>query len=58
MNTPKLISTREILHKTAFNEGPRITSVQTIETGTGLVEVDFWTQNGKLVKVGEPRNIK
>jgi hypothetical protein len=55
--TPKLVSRREVLHATTFSSGPRITEVQTIDTGHGLVKVDLWTQNGKLVKVGEPRVI-
>lgn len=53
-----LISTRQILHKNAFDSSPRITEVQTIQTPDGLVEVDFWRNpNGSIHHVGEPRKI-
>lgn len=54
---PRLVSTRPVLHKAAFNAGPRIASVQTIETAAGLVEVDIWTEGGRVVCVGEPRKV-
>ena len=46
----KLIAEREVLQRAAFEQGPRITKIQTIETPTGqTVEVAFWTENGRLV---------
>jgi len=48
---PVVISDREILHKASFNSGPQITRVQVIEYRGKRTEVNFWTENGKLVRV-------
>jgi hypothetical protein len=56
MKTPSIISTRQVLHR-ADATGPRITEVQTIQTEFGVVEVDLWTQDGRVVRVGEPRPV-
>ena len=55
---PRIIATREILHPAAPYSGPRITSVQTIETWDGIFEVDFWTnEKGHVCKFGDPRKL-
>jgi hypothetical protein len=57
MKTAKLVTTRQVLHR-ADSNGPQITEVQTIQTDSGLFEVDLWSQNGRIVRVGEPRPVK
>jgi len=53
---PVLISTREVLHRNAFQSGPRISEVQTIRMSDGsLVEVSIWkNEAGKVCQVGAP----
>jgi len=54
MNIPKLISTRQVSHVNAFNQGPRITEVQTVEVDGNLFKVSIWTQSGQVVRVDAP----
>ncbi len=53
---PVLVSTREVLHRNAFQSGPRISEVQTIRMPDGsLVEVAIWkNEAGKVCQVGAP----
>jgi len=53
---PVLVSTREVLHRNAFQSGPRISEVQTIQMPDGLlVEVSIWkNEAGKVCQVGAP----
>jgi hypothetical protein len=59
MKMPVLLSSREVLHKNVFDSGPRVSQIDTIQMpDDSLVEVSIWTQNGKVVKVGQPVTIK
>jgi len=53
---PVLVSTREVLHRNAFQSGPRIAEVQTIRMpDQSLVEVSIWkNEAGKVCRVGAP----
>jgi hypothetical protein len=53
---PVLVSTREVLHRNAFQSGPKIAEVQTIQMPDGsLVEVAIWKNEvGKVCRVGAP----
>jgi hypothetical protein len=53
---PVLVSTREVLHRNAFQSGPKIAEIQTIQMPDGsLVEVSIWkNEAGKVCQVGAP----
>jgi len=53
---PVLVCTREVLHRNAFESGPRISEVQTIRMPDGsFVEVSIWkNEAGKVCQVGAP----
>ena len=58
--TVELVGTRQVLHR-ANTMGPRITEVQTVRASNSghRYEVDLWhDENGRLVRVGEPRMMK
>ena len=49
---PKLIETREVLHRATFDMGPRVTRIEVYEYLGQRNEVKFWHDaNGRLVWV-------
>lgn len=49
----------EVLHRNAFNAGPRVTRIDYLRVDGNVVAVDFWVNpNGALVRVDAPRALR
>jgi len=58
MKLPQIIKTVEVVHKAAFDSGPRITKQQYIDIGGEVVVVEFWTlSNGNIHHISQ-RNLR